>query len=123
MYVTPRWSSCSAMRSLSSTVRLMPSSCEPSRSVVSKTSTNRRVSCSCDLSADMFVPVLVLVDLAAHGVGEDLLDLASDRAGIADLAIVDGADRHDLGGGPREEALVRRVQVAPHEVRLAVLDA
>ena len=36
---TPSQSSCSAMRSLSSTVSEMPSSCDPSRSVVSKIST------------------------------------------------------------------------------------
>ena len=35
MYSTPSQSSCSAIRSLSSTVREMPSSCAPSRSVVS----------------------------------------------------------------------------------------
>ena len=35
MYWTPSQSSCSAMRSLSSTVSEMPSSCAPSRSVVS----------------------------------------------------------------------------------------
>ena len=39
MKVTPRWSSCSATRSLSSTVSESPSCCDPSRSVVSKTST------------------------------------------------------------------------------------
>src|SRR4051794_38800331 len=106
------------MRSLSSTVRLMPSSCEPSRSVVSNTSTKRRSSLP-----DMFVPVLVLVDLAAHGVVEDLLDLAGDRTGRADLAVVDGEDRHDLGGGAGEEPLLRGVEVGAHQVRLAVLDA
>src|SRR4051794_31378191 len=117
MNCTPRKSSCSAMRSLSSTVRLMPSSCEPSRSVVSKISTYRRA------SSDMFVPVLVLVDLAAHGVVEDLLDATRDRTGLADLAIVDRRDRHDLRGGAGQEALVRGVEVGAHEVRLAVLDA
>ncbi len=39
MKVTPRWSSCSATRSLSSTVSDSPSCWEPSRRVVSKTST------------------------------------------------------------------------------------
>ncbi len=39
MKVTPRWSSCSATRSLSSTVSERPSCWEPSRRVVSKTST------------------------------------------------------------------------------------
>ena len=39
MKVTPRWSSCSATRSLSSTVSDRPSCWEPSRRVVSKTST------------------------------------------------------------------------------------
>src|SRR5688572_6432283 len=116
MYVTPSRSSCSAMRSLSSTVRLMPSSCDPSRRVVSKISTYLR-------SSDMFVPVLVLVDLAAHGVVEDLLDLAGDGSGIADLAVVDRTDRHDLGGGAGEERLLRGVEVGADDVGLAVLDA
>ena len=40
IYATPRWSSCSATRSLSSTVSDRPSCCEPSRSVVSKMSTD-----------------------------------------------------------------------------------
>src|ERR1051325_10250789 len=106
------------MRSLLATVSEMPSSCDPSRSVVSKTSTYLRSSLP-----DMFVPVLVLIDLAAHGVGEDLLDLAGHRARVADLAVVDRADRHDLGGCAREEALVGGVEVAADEVRLAVLDA
>ena len=39
IHMRPRRSSCSAMRSLSSTVTEMPSSWHPSRSVVSKTST------------------------------------------------------------------------------------
>src|SRR4051812_33269050 len=114
MNCTPRKSSCSAMRSLSSTVRLMPSSCDPSRRVVSKISTWRRA------SSDMFVPVLVLVDLAAHGVVEDLLDATGDGTGLADLAIVDRCDRNDLRRRAGQEALVRRVEVRAHEVGLAV---
>ena len=41
MKSTPRWSSCSAICSLSSTVADTPSTCRPSRSVVSKISTLR----------------------------------------------------------------------------------
>src|SRR4051812_31177609 len=105
------------MRSLSSTVSEMPSSCEPSRSVVSKISTYRLV------SSDMFVPVLVLVDLAAHGIVEDLLDATGHRARVTDLAVVDRADRHDLRGGAGEERLLGGVEVGAHEVGLAVVDA
>ena len=46
-------------------------------------------------------------------VGEvGLLDLAGDLARIADLAVVDRADRHDLGRGAGEERLVGEVEVA-----------
>src|SRR5680860_1554751 len=111
----PSASSCSAMRSLSSTVREMPSSWLPSRRVVSKIST--------PLGADMLVPILVLVDLAAHGGEVGLLHLPGDRPGLAELAVVDGADRHDLGRGPRQERLLGGVEVAAEDVGLAVLDA
>src|SRR5688500_13837661 len=100
------------MRSLSSTVSEMPSSCDPSRRVVSKICTER---CS-----DMFVPVLVLIDLPAHRVVEDLLDGTGHGTRLADLAIVDAAHRNDLRRGAREERLVRRVEVGADEVGLAV---
>src|SRR5690349_9516497 len=96
------------MRSLSSTVSEMPSSCEPSRSVVSYTSTWSGV--------DMLEPVLVAVVLAAHGRGEDLLDLARDRARIAELAVVDRTDRHDLGRGTRQERFLRDIEIAARDV-------
>ncbi len=45
MYPTPSWSSCSAMRSLSSTVADTPSTWRPSRKVVSKISIHSPVMC------------------------------------------------------------------------------
>ena len=53
------------MRSLSSTVSDRPSTWLPSRRVVSKISTASGSTGSA--SADMFHPLLVAVDLAAHG--------------------------------------------------------
>src|SRR5581483_10391058 len=103
------------MRSLSSTLSDRPSRWEPSRSVVSKTST----------STDMFDPVLVPVNLAAHRGKEDLLDTAGHRPGLpgADHAVVDGTDGHDLGRGAGQEGLVRRVEVAAEDVAGLDLDA
>src|SRR5687768_8978593 len=97
----------------------MPSSCDPSRRVVSKTSTD---SGSAGTS-DMFVPVLVAVDLALHCGEEHLLDLLRHRAGLAELAVVDRADRDDLGCGARQERLVGGVEVGAHDVALDVLEA
>src|SRR3954471_14999431 len=109
------------MRSLSSTVREMPSSWLPSRSVVSKISTD--LGCATPASfCDMFQPVLVAVDLALDGREERLLDLAGDGAGLADLAVVDRPDRHDLGGRPRQERLVGGVEVGAEDVRFLVFD-
>src|SRR5207244_7498643 len=82
MKSTPSQSSCSAMRSLSSTVSEMPSSWLPSRSVVSKISTDRGTS-----GVDKFQPVLVLVDLTPVGGEEDLLDAAGDGPGSAAFAV------------------------------------
>src|SRR5437870_5832503 len=96
------------MRSLSSTVREMPSSWLPSRSVVSKTSTT--------LLSDMFHPVLVAVDLSPNGGEVRLLDGAGDGAGLSDLAVVDRTDGHDLGRRPREERLFARVEVVAQDV-------
>src|SRR5579863_2782292 len=98
------------MRSLSSTLSDRPSRCEPSRSVVSKTSTPP--------SADMFDPVLVPVDLPAHGGEVHLLDPSGDgpRVPGPDHPVVDRADGHDLGGGAREERLVGGVEVAAQDV-------
>src|SRR3954452_13768838 len=110
------------MRSLSSTVSEIPSSWLPSRRVVSKTSTASG-SVRTSASGDMFQPVLVPVDLALDGREEGLLDLARDRTGLADLAVVDRADRDDLRGGAAEERLVAGVEVAAQDVGLGVVDA
>src|SRR5438874_1882213 len=109
---TPNQSSCSAMRSLSSTVREMPSSWLPSRRVVSNTSTDAGSALS-----DMLDPVLVLVDLAPDGGEVGLLDGPGHGPGLADLAVVDRADGHDLGGGACEKGLVAGVEVAAQDVR------
>src|SRR4029079_15875904 len=93
------------------TVSEMPSSWLPSRSVVSKISTDRGTS-----GVDKFQPVLVLVDLAPNGGEEDLQDAARDGTGRADLAVVDRADGHHLGGGAGEEGLVRGVEIAAEDV-------
>src|SRR5579862_396150 len=116
------------MRSLSSTLSDSPSRCEPSRRVVSKTSTPRSAppSTPCTApSADMFDPVLVAVDLAAHGGEEDLLDAAGDGAGlaVAHHPVVDRADGHDLGGGAGQERLVGGVEVAAQDVAGLDVDA
>src|SRR3981081_2677281 len=89
----------------------MPSSWLPSRRVVSKISTDRGTS-----GVDKFQPVLVLIDLAPDGGEEHLLDAARDRPRRADLAVVDRADGHHLGGGTGEERLVGGVEVAAEDV-------
>src|SRR5436305_2670667 len=103
------------MRSLSSTVRLMPSSWLPSRSVVSKTSMDSGRVTTPALS-DMFDPVLVPVDLSTHGGEVRLLDGPGDRSRLADDAIVDLADGHDLGRRTGQERLLTHVQVAAEDV-------
>src|SRR4051794_34150411 len=72
---------------------------------------------------DMLVPVLVPVDLALHRGEEGLLDLAGDGAGLAQVAVVDRADGHDLGRRPRQERLVGGVEVGADDVALLVGDA
>src|SRR5438132_883055 len=70
-------------------------------------------------SPDMFDPLLVPVDLAAHRPVEDLLDVARHGAGFAvaaDDAIVDRADRNHLRSGARQERLVGGVQIGPQDV-------
>src|SRR6202035_949108 len=156
MKVTPRWSSCSATRNLSSTVSERPSCWLPSRRMVSKMSTASGRSgtakscawalwpCACvcrtpswlwapspspspstSPSVDMVEPFLVLVDLAAHGGEVGLLNLLGDlsRAPGADGAVVDGADRHDLGGGAGQEGFVGQVQVGADDGLVADLVA
>src|SRR2546423_7350545 len=100
------------MRSLSSTVREMPSSWLPLRSVVSKTSTDPgRVT-----SSDMFDPVLVAIDLSANGGEVDLLDGPGHRPRLADEAVVDLSDPHHLGRRPRQEPLLAHLQITPGDV-------
>ena len=59
----------------------------------------------------------------AHGRLVDLLDPPGDRPGpaVADDAVVDRPDRHDLGGGAGEERLLGDVEVRAQDV--AHLDA
>src|SRR6185369_3027524 len=104
--VMPRWSSCSAMRSLSSTVSEMPSSCEPSRSVVSKIST----------SADMFDPLLVAIDLATDGLRVLIRDRLGDRTRTRDGAVVYRVHGADLGRGAAHEHLLGDVHIAASEL-------
>src|SRR5687768_9223949 len=111
------------MRSLSSTVSDTPSRCDPSRRVVSKIST--AAGARDTAGSDMFVPHGVLVDLAPDGGEERLLDLLGNWPGFtgADLAVVDRADGHDLGGRARQERLVSGVQVGAQDVAHFNLDA
>src|SRR5947209_17627489 len=104
------------MRSLSSTVREIPSSWLPSRRVVSKTSTTSGSALSISTSADMFDPVLVAVHLAPDSGEVDLLDGLGHRPRLADHPVVDLADGHDLGRRPRQEGLVAHVQFAAQDV-------
>src|SRR3954471_13397502 len=96
------------MRSLSSTVRLMPSNCAPSRSVVSKTSIRSLI--------DMLDPFLVLVDLAAHGARIVLRDHRGHRPGTRDLAVVHRVHGAHLGGGAAHEHLFGDVEVAARQL-------
>src|SRR4051812_6024968 len=61
---------------------------------------------------------------ALHDVEEPLLKLLRDRAdgALADGAVVDLADRRDLRGGAREEALVREPQLIAGDATLADLE-
>src|SRR5215212_6270278 len=98
---TPRWSSCSAIRSLSSTVRDTPSTWAPSRRVVSKIST------ATGIRSDMLHPVLVSVDLTADGLAVLLHHCLRHGPGARHRTVVDRADGRHLGGGPAEEDLLR----------------
>ena len=55
---------------------------------------------------------------AVEGVVEDSLDLARDRAGLAEVVIVDLAHRAELGGGAREEELVGERELGAGDVAL-----
>src|SRR5436190_509460 len=104
------------MRSLSSTVSDTPSTWAPSRNVVSNTST--AVGCS-----DIFDPILVTVDQAAHDPAVLLHDGLRRRPGARHRPIVDRAHRRDLGGGPTQEDLLGDVQVAAGQVVDANVEA
>src|SRR6476660_9907132 len=98
------------MRSLSSTVSDTPSTCAPSRRVVSKIST------ATGIRSDMLHPVLISVDLTADGLAVLLHHCLRHRPRARDGPVVDRADRGDLGGGAAQEDLLGDVQVAAGEV-------
>src|SRR6478735_8756033 len=98
------------MRSLSSTVRDTPSTCAPSRRVVSKIST------ALGIRSDMFHPVLVPVDLTADGLAVLLHDRLRHRPRAWDGPVVDRADRRHLGGRAAQEDLLGDVEVAAGDV-------
>src|SRR4051794_13135114 len=104
------------MRSLSSTVSEMPSSWLPSRSVVSKISTESGSVTSPGALSDMFHPVLVAVDFPPDGCEVGLLDGLGHRPRLADQTVVDLADRHHLCCGAGEERLFAHVEIATQEV-------
>src|SRR2546421_11528558 len=101
------------MRSLSSTVSEMPSSCDPSRSVVSKIST---ASGSFNSFGDMLNPFLVAIDLTSNGARVLLRDHRGHRSRTGDGAIVDRVDRAHLGGRAAHEHLLGDVEVAAREL-------
>src|SRR3954449_5388803 len=65
------------------------------------------------LVADVFVPELVLVELAGRRLAEDVEELAGDRTGLAlaHSTVVDLDERHELSSRPREERLVGEVEI------------
>src|SRR5262245_66663272 len=93
----------------------MPSNWAPSLRVVSKMSTAVGMSLG-TRSSGMFDPVLVLVDLAAHGPAVLLADGQRHRARGGDGAVVDRGHRGHLGRGAAHEHLLGHVQVAAGEV-------
>src|SRR5438067_957595 len=101
------------MRSLSSTVSEMPSSWDPSRSVVSKIST---ASGNFSSFVDMFDPLLVAIDFAPHGARVLLRDHCGHRTGTRNGAIVDRVHRAHLGGRAAHEHLVGDVEIAAREL-------
>src|SRR3954454_12075537 len=105
------------MRSLSSTVSEMPSSCAPSRSVVSYTST-RAGSGRAFVSSlvDMLAPVLVAVGLTADGLGVLGRDGLGLRPGARNGPVVDRVHRAHLGRGAAHEHLLADVEVAAGQV-------
>ena len=121
MKATPRWSSCSATRSLSSTVSEMPSCWEPSRKRrvedvdgLGQHGQARSRGCMCPWwrcapwSVDMLEPVLVRSTsprTAAKKISWICLVIGPGLA-VADRAVVDLTDGDDLGRGAGEERLV-----------------
>src|SRR5436305_11262510 len=101
------------MRSLSSTVSEMPSSCDPSRSVVSKIST---ASGSVTSFVDMFDPFLVAIDLTANGARVLLRDHRGHRTGTLNRAIVHRIHCADLRGSTAHEHLFSDVEVTAREL-------
>src|SRR5215207_354534 len=95
------------MRNLSSTVTDTPSSCVPSRSVVSKIST---------ASGNMVHPFLELIVFAPHHLGVAGLDRLGHWAGAGDGSIIHRVHRRDLGRRARHEHLLRQVEVAAGEL-------
>src|SRR5947208_6087239 len=73
---------------------------------------------ACALSVDILQPVLVALHLTANGGEVRLLERAGDVPTVADLAVVDRADRDHLGGGAGEEGLVGEVEVVAQELLL-----
>src|SRR6187549_1940733 len=62
--------------------------------------------------SDMLDPLSIALDLTAHRGRVGLLDLAGDRTRFSDLAVIDGANGHDLGRRAGEERFVAGVEVA-----------
>src|SRR5829696_6757553 len=118
---TPSQSSCAATRSLSSTVSEMPSNWAPSRRVVSNTST--AAGTAPGASVGMFHPILVAVDLAAHGPGVLRGDGRGHRPWARDGAVVDGVHRGHLGGHAAQEQHLRDVEIAARQVAEHGLEA
>src|SRR5688500_4310075 len=123
MYCTPSSSIFCAMRSLSSTVSVRPSIWAPSRSVVSKSTSPGGAERGAVDRLDVLIPFPVGLDLAARRGEVGLLQLLGDGARLpgADHAIVDLADRGELGRRAREEALVRDVRLGAGDALFADL--
>src|SRR5207248_11274294 len=64
------------------------------------------------LLSDMFDPILVLVDFAAHGTPVLFGDGGAHRSGARNRPVVDGVHRAHFRGGPAHEHLLGHVQIA-----------
>src|SRR5690606_15717443 len=75
--------------------------------------------------SDRAQPLRVAVVAATDHVEEQRLQLLGDRsaAAFADRAVVELADRRDLGGGSGEEGFVGAVHLVARDALLAHLDA